>query len=87
MKTTGCCSWTWCEPPEAGRVIPGTGGLRKLRWAGAGEASEAALDSSTIWHPKSQRVLMLFAYRKNERSDLTPAQRRALRKMVETEYP
>jgi hypothetical protein len=30
---------------------------------------------------------MLFVYPKNERSDLTPAQKRVLRKIVETEYP
>ena len=40
-----------------------------------------------FWHPKSQHLLMLFVYSKNERSDLTAAQRRALRTIVETEYP
>ena len=38
------------------------------------------------WHPKSQQVLMLFVFAKNERDDLTAAQRRALRRIVETEY-
>jgi hypothetical protein len=38
-------------------------------------------------HPKSQHLLMLFVYPKNERPDLTAAQKRALRKIVETEYP
>lgn len=32
-------------------------------------------------------MLMLYAYSKNEREDLTHAQREALRKIVETEYP
>ena len=27
--------------PEAGPVIPGSGGVRKLRWAAAGRESEA----------------------------------------------
>lgn len=40
-----------------------------------------------FWHPTSGTLLMLFAYPKNEREDLTPAQREALRKIVETEYP
>ncbi len=30
---------------------------------------------------------MLFAYSKNEREDLTAAQRQLLRKIVEKEYP
>ena len=40
-----------------------------------------------FWHAKSQRILMLFVYPKNEQADLTPVQRRVLRKIVETEYP
>jgi hypothetical protein len=73
--------------PEAGRVIPGTGGLRKLRWGASGRGKRGGARIIYFWHPKSQSVLMLFAYPKNERSDLTPAQKRALRKVVETEYP
>jgi len=73
--------------PEAGRVIPGTGGLRKLRWGASGRGKRGGARVVYFWHPKSQCVLMLFAYSKNERSDLTPGQRRALRKVVETEYP
>lgn len=73
--------------PETGRVIAGTGGLRKLRWGASGRGERGGARVVYFWHPKSQRVLMLFAYPKNERSDLTPAHRRALRKVVETEYP
>jgi hypothetical protein len=40
-----------------------------------------------FWHPESATLLMLFAYAKNERDDLTPAQRQALRTIVESEYP
>ena len=40
-----------------------------------------------FWHAKSQHLLMLLAYPKNERDDLTAAQRRALRRVVEMEYP
>lgn len=40
-----------------------------------------------FWHPAASTLLMLFAYPKNEREDLTPAQRQALREIVEREYP
>lgn len=73
--------------PDAGRVIPGTGGLRKLRWGASGRGKRGGARIIYFWHPKSQSALMLFAYSKNERSDLTPAQKRALRRVVETEYP
>jgi hypothetical protein len=73
--------------PEAGRLIPRTGGLRKLRWAASGRGKRGGARVIYFWHQKSQHLLMLFVYPKNERSDLTAAQRRALRKIVDTEYP
>jgi hypothetical protein len=73
--------------PEAGRVIPGTGGLRKLRWAASGRGRRGGARVIYYWHAESRQVLMLFVFAKNERDDLTAAQRRALRRIVETEYP
>jgi len=73
--------------PETGRVIRGTGGLRKLRWAASGKGKRGGARVIYYWHPKSQQVLMLFVFAKNERDDLSDAQRRALRRIVETEYP
>jgi hypothetical protein len=73
--------------PEAGRLIPGTGGLRKIRCAASGRGKRGGARVIYFWHAQSQHLLMLFVYPKNEQADLTPAQRRALRKIVETEYP
>jgi hypothetical protein len=75
------------QRPTAGSVIPGSGGLRKLRWAVAGRGKRGGARVIYFWHPESARILMLFAYAKNEREDLTIAQRQALRKIVESEYP
>lgn len=73
--------------PEAGRLISGTGGLRKIRCAASGRGKRGGARVIYFWHAKSQHILMLFVYPKNEQADLTPAQRRTLRKIVETEYP
>ena len=75
------------QRPAAGSVIPGTGGLRKLRWAVAGRGKRGGARVIYFWHPESARILMLFAYSKNERADLTLAERQALRRVVESEYP
>jgi hypothetical protein len=75
------------ERPTIGRVIPGTGGLRKLRWASSGRGKRGGARVIYFWHPASSTLLMLFVYPKNERENLTPAQCQALRKIVETEYP
>ena len=75
------------QRPTAGNVIPGSGGLRKLRWAMAGRGKRGGARVIYFWHPESGRILMLFAYPKNELEDLTLTQRQALRRIVESEYP
>ena len=72
--------------PAAGDVIPGTGGLRKVRWVGKGRGKRGGCRVIYFWHSASSRLLMLFAFSKNERVDLTAAQKKALRQIVETEY-
>jgi hypothetical protein len=73
--------------PTAGIIIQGTGGIRKIRWAGSGRGKRGGLRIIYFWHPASARILLLFTYPKNERDDLTASQRAALRQVVETEYP
>lgn len=72
--------------PTAGDVIAGTGGLRKLRWRTAGRGKRGGIRVIYFWHAVSKRMLMLFAFAKNEASDLTAEQKRRLRQIVETEY-
>ena len=72
--------------PQAGVVIAGTGGLRKLRWGMPGRGKRGGIRVIYFWHSASERILLLFLYRKNERSDLTPAQKKLLRGIVEIEY-
>lgn len=73
------------ENPEAGAVIPGTGGLRKLRWSVAGRGKRGG--ARVIYYPLLARsvCLMLLLYPKNEQDDLTPEQKRVLRSVVEAE--
>lgn len=75
------------ERPDAGKVIRGTGGLRKLRWGASGRGKRGGARVIYYWHPPSDQIVMLFAFTKNEADDLTLQQRRALRHIVETEYP
>ena len=73
--------------PEAGVVIPGSGGLRKLRWGLAGRGKRGGGQVIYFWAVTQDRLLMLFIYPKNVQDDLTPEQLRVLRRVVETEYP
>ena len=45
--------------PEAGHVIPGTGGLRKLRWAASGRGKRGGARIIYFWHPKDRKSTRL----------------------------
>ncbi|MBN1831595.1 MAG: type II toxin-antitoxin system RelE/ParE family toxin [Deltaproteobacteria bacterium] len=67
--------------PKAGKVIRGSGGLRKIRWNLPGSGKRASLRVIYYWDPPDT-IFMLFPYRKTEQEDLTPDQLKLLRKMV-----
>ena len=72
--------------PTTGDVIPGTGGLRKVRWSSRGRRKRVGCRVIYFWHPTSRRLLMIFAFAKGERADLTADQKKMLRQIVEREY-
>jgi len=72
--------------PEQGALIKGSGGLRKLRWSMQGQGKRGGIRVIYFWHPGDETFYMLFAYPKNVQADLTPAQARALRRLVEKEF-
>lgn len=61
-----------CENPEAGTVIPGSGGCRKLRWASKGKVKGKRGGNRVIYflRPKRGQVVLVAAYAKNERDDI-----------------
>jgi len=72
--------------PEAGVLIPGTGGLRKIRWGGSGRGKRAGVRVIYYWAGAQDTILMLMMFAKNERSDQTQEQKVILRRIVEDEY-
>jgi hypothetical protein len=67
------------ERPEAGKNMPGTGGIRKLRWAGSGRGKRGGLRVIYFWWMSRDRISMLMIYPKSERDDLTAGQLKQLR--------
>ncbi len=73
--------------PETGPVIPGSGGLRKIRWQARGRGKRGGVRVIYYWAASHERILLLYMYAKTEQEDLTPDQLKALRLLVEVENP
>ena len=69
--------------PDLGKVIPGSGGIRKARWAGSGRGKRGGLRVIYYWQVADDIIWMLLAYPKNEREDLSRDQVRQLKILVE----
>lgn len=74
------------ERPSAGKVIPGSGGLRKVRWSAKGRGRRGGARFIYYWFTEQGIILLLFIYPKNVHENLTPDQLRQLRKIIEEEY-
>jgi hypothetical protein len=72
--------------PGKGVLIPGTGGVRKLRWAASGRGRSGGARVIYYWAKSREVVLMLAVYAKNDQVNLTPAQSKLLRSLVEKEF-
>ena len=70
------------EHPDGGDLIPGSGGLRKIRWSGSGRGKHGGSRVIYYWWMPS-RIFMLIAYTKNQKDNLTASEKSALRKLVE----
>ena len=69
--------------PDEGVVIPGSGGLRKLRWRTGQRGKRGGLRVIYYWDKPHDIFYMLFVYRKDAQEDLTPEQAKMLRRLVE----
>src|SRR5688572_7537320 len=68
--------------PEAGDLIPGTGGIRKLRWRARGKGTRGGARVIYYVYDRDHPILALLVYGKGEADDLSPAGKRQLAAMV-----
>ena len=72
--------------PEQGPLIPGTGGLRKIRWGGRGHGKSGGYRIIYYWDGRIETFYMLYLYPKNEQEDLTAYQAKLLGQLVRKEF-
>ena len=68
--------------PDYGALIPGAGGVRKVRWVGSGRGKRGGSRLIYYWDC-GDRILMLYVYLKNERENLTGEQKKMMRQIAE----
>ena len=73
--------------PEAGEVIPGTGGLRKVRFSDArrSKGKRGGLRVIYYYWTGGAEFWLFTLYDKDEMADLTPKQREALKERIKDE--
>jgi hypothetical protein len=70
--------------PKVGHVIPGTGGLRKLRFARRHNhiGKRGGMRVCYVLFPQHYIVLLVTAYGKNQKDDLSAAEKRRIRAFI-----
>ena len=56
--------------PE-GKIIPGSGGLRKIRWSARGRGKRGGVRVIYFWWINEDQILLLDIYAKGEKENLT----------------
>lgn len=69
--------------PKAGDLMEGTGGVRKIRWARAGRGKSGGVRIIYYVHSEAMPLYLLTVFAKNERANLSKAERNDLADLVE----
>lgn len=67
---------------QLGTVISGTGGLRKFRWGAKQKGKRSGIRIIYYYGGDHMPIFLLAVYGKNEKSDMTSAEKKAATKLV-----
>jgi hypothetical protein len=70
------------DHPNAGEVMPGAGGARKLRWAAKGKGKRGGARIIYLYVAIAARIYLLRCYAKNVKTDLTAHEQKELRQIA-----
>lgn len=69
--------------PDAGDVIRGSGGIRKVRWAIKGKGKSGGIRAIYYWVKVRDHIYLLTLYGKSERADIDAATLKRIAKQLE----
>lgn len=69
--------------PDAGDIIRGAGGIRKMRWRSKGRGKQGGVRVIYYWLAAEDRIYLLTLYHKGVKDDLTRVELATWRKVVE----
>jgi len=69
--------------PSAGAVVPGSGGLRKVRWGRAGSGKSSGVRVIYFTHTAQGQVVLLTLYAKSKTDNLTGPKLKEIRRALE----
>lgn len=71
--------------PQSGKVVKGTGGLRKLRFAPprGSKGKRGAIRVGYVFFPRYGLVALVVAYAKNERADIDAVERKEIKRLID----
>lgn len=64
--------------PEAGDLIPGTGGVRKVRWGSKNKGKSGGVRVIYYFYDELSPIFLLTAYGKGEKENLTAEQKKQI---------
>jgi hypothetical protein len=70
------------DHPDAGDVIPGSGGVRKLRWAAKGKGKRGGARIIYLYTVIAARIYLIRCYAKSAKTDLTSDEKKQLRQIA-----
>ena len=68
--------------PEIGDLIPGSGGVRKVRWSRRGSGSRGGVRIIYFYHDPAMPLYLLMIHAKAQRDDLSLDARRTVQSLV-----
>jgi hypothetical protein len=68
--------------PEAGDVVPGTGGVRKIRWARKGMGKRGGARVIYFYHHMDAPLYLIAAYAKAQQEDMSAEEKKVITALV-----